>query len=107
MIMLSIGAYANSNDFNNHLDNSCSLLDSDQDDWEFLGRITAVSEGGSTETFNLFVKVIANKAFYQVREKNGSKIYSVTFGDYTVGNKKYNAKFTAGSGFLITYYLNL
>lgn len=68
-------------------------------DWEYLGsteyyRITNERAGNGA----IYVKVIGNKAFYQIRIKmwDGSiGSFKVTEGDYTVRGKKYNAKFSA------------
>ena len=68
-------------------------------DWEYLGtteyyRLTNQRAGNGA----IYVKIIGNKAFYQIRIKmwDGSiGSFKVTEGDYTVRGKKYNAKFSA------------
>lgn len=68
-------------------------------DWEYLGtteyyRLTNQRAGNGA----IYVKVIGNKAFYQIRIKmwdDSIRSFKVTEGDYTVRGKNYNAKFSA------------
>ena len=82
-------------------------------DWEYLGtteyyRFTNERAGNGA----IYVKVIGNKAFYQIRIKmfdSSFKSFKITEGDYIIRGKKYNAKFSAtifpdGAQ---EYYLNL
>lgn len=88
----------------------CNYYLQSDSNWELLGRITATSYAGTGKTFNLYVRVIGNRTFYQARELDGSRSYSITFGDFSVGTqsgiKKFNAKFTGGNPEM-DYYINL
>ena len=83
-------------------------------DWEYLGDIVGVTESNRDIRLSgqLYVRVIGEKEFYQVRVKSflvgEIKICSVSFGSFTCWGDKYNAKFYADTGFYPgTYYFNL
>lgn len=80
-----------------------SLEDQQSSDWEYLGKVSATYYLGTSE-FELYVKVISKKEFYQVRI--GSKCYAVTIGTYNFQGKKYNASFKEGNNGW-TYYFNI
>jgi len=91
-----------SSEANTFLDNnSLSLYIQQTSDWEYLGKIEARCAFYS-KNFNLYVKVIGGKLFYQVRDDKNA--YSVSLGNFSINNKKYNAKFTTSSD---TFYFNL
>ncbi len=88
---------------------SCLTADNQTSGWESLGSITAVNGNGESDLFILYVKTIGLKEHYKVGEqlkKTGGVdyYYNVTLGNYVVGGKKYNAKFTK---FYTTYYFNI
>lgn len=70
---------------------------------EYIGNIYGNSGGTSlfTVELKLYVKIVANEKFYQVKDSNGD-YYIVNFGRYTKGDNYYNAK--AGSYYM---YINL
>ena len=74
--------------------------------WENLGKVTACYYlmGWHDEEFDLYVKVISGKSFYQVRK--GGKSYSVSVGKYSYQGETFNASFNAGNN-KFTYYFNL
>ena len=61
--------------------------------WEYLGKISATYQLG-TSGFDLYVKVISGKEFYQVRK--GANSYAVIIGRYTCQGKNFNATFKEG-----------
>ncbi|MBE6260338.1 MAG: hypothetical protein E7107_05865 [Prevotella sp.] len=80
-----------------------SLEDQQSSNWEYLGKISATYQLGTSE-FYLYVKVISGKEFYQVRK--GGDCYAVTIGKYTCQGKNFNASFKEGEkGW--TYYFNI
>jgi len=84
---------------------SSSLLEVQQSsNWEYLGKISAsyYMLAWYDSEFDLYVKVISGKSFYQVRS-NG-KSYSVSIGNFNYQGKTFNASFKGGS---FTYYFNL
>jgi len=71
-------------------------------DWEYLGKINAASSL-FLEEFDLYVKIIGGKEFYQVRK--GTKRYAVTIGRYKFNDNYYNATFRGEGG--SRYYFNI
>lgn len=72
--------------------------------WEYLGKINAsywLLNWHYTE-FDLYVKIISGKSFYQVRKEG--KSYSVSVGVISYEGKKFNASFKADGH---TYYFNI
>lgn len=69
--------------------------------WEYLGEVEAKCHFYSIKV-NLYVKAIGSKLFYQVRDEN--KAYSVTLGNFSVRESKFNAKFSTSND---TFYLNV
>lgn len=83
------------------------MIYQNNDDWEKLGGITAISEYGSKESFELYVKNIGFRQYYQVRKYWGAKShssYSVSLGKFIVKGKEYTAKFYH---FDTAYYFNI
>lgn len=91
--------------------NSSSLEIQQTSSWEYLGDIQGVSEEfNSTYTVKLYVRIIGEKEFYQVRYNNteGSQTSAVTFGNFFCKGKRYNAKFLVDFlGTKCSYYFNL
>ena len=84
---------------------SSNLLEVQQtSNWEYLGKVSAYYYlvQWSNSEFDLYVKVISDKSFYQVR-RNG-KSYSVSKGSFNCQGRTFNASFKEGS---FTYYFNL
>ena len=74
--------------------------------WEYLGKVNAhyyIIGGWLHDEFDLYVKVISGKSFYQVRKEG--KSYSVSVGKYSHQGKTFNASFSMGNNG--TYYFNL
>ena len=102
--LFSYGSYAENNKFNTSISEVVTVQQ--YSNWEFLGSITAsvysALFGWSSSKFDLYVKVISGKAFYQVRE--GKNVYSVSVGDFSCQGKKFNASFKKDND---TYYFNI
>lgn len=79
--------------------------------WEYLGDIQGVSEELSgSYTVKLYVRIIGEREFYQVRYNNttGPQTSAVTFGNFFCKGKKYNAKFIVDFlGAKYSHYFNL
>ena len=91
--------------------NSNSLEIQQTSSWEYLGEIQGVPEKTSGSfTVKLYVKIIGDREFYQVRYNNttGPQTSAVTRGDFFCKGKRYNAKFIVDlAGFKESYYFNL
>lgn len=84
---------------------SSNLLEAQQtSNWEYLGKVSAYYFllDWSDSEFDLYVKVISGKTFYQVR--SDGKSYFVSTGSFNCHGKTFNASFKKGS---FTYYLNI
>ena len=79
--------------------------------WEYLGDIQGVSEEFSgSYTVKLYVRIIEEREFYQVRYNNstGPQTSAVTRGNFSCKGKRYNAKFIVDfMGAKYSYYFNL
>ena len=84
-------------------------------DWEYVGNIVGISNGGATYNGKLYYRVIGQREFFQVRYiydilTGKEKASSVTFGNFVFRGKQYNAKFereAIGWTTSETYYFNL
>ena len=79
--------------------------------WEYLGDIQAVSENLNSFTAKLYVRIIGEREFYQVRykDKEGLRTSAVTRGNFFCEGKRYNAKFMFDLQGITSYsyYFNL
>ena len=82
--------------------------------WEYLGDIVGVTNGGATIKARLYYRAIGERDFFQVRYKlsfidKDEKTSSVSIGSYLFREKKYNAKFEVENSYnnFSTYYFNL
>ena len=79
--------------------------------WEYLGEIQGVPEKTSGSfTVKLYVKIIGDREFYQVRYNNttGPQTSAVTRGNFFCKGKRYNAKFIVDiMGSKYSHYFNL
>lgn len=108
-ILLSLNSFAEATEIPV---SEMELLETQQtSSWEYLGDIQGVSEQSSGSfTVKLYVRIIGEKEFYQVRYNNttGPQTSAVTFGDFLCKGKRYNAKFLVDlMGFKQSYYFNL
>ena len=89
--------------------NSLEILQTSS--WEYLGDIQGISqEFSSSYTVKLYVRIIGEKEFYQVRYNNttGPQTSAVTRGNFLCKGKRYNAKFIIDIvGAKYSYYFNL
>lgn len=84
-------------------------------DWEYLGNIVGIANGGATYNAKLYYRVIGQREFFQVRYiydilTGKEKTSSVTLGSFVFRGKQYNAKFereAIGWTTSETYYFNL
>lgn len=88
---------------------SSSINTQQSSNWEYLGKVSAKSHSKHLGTeVELYVRVIGQRTFYQVRYEG--KSYSVSLGKFSFGDSsiQYNASFTYKDGlFSTTYYFNL
>ena len=79
--------------------------------WEYLGEIQAVSENLNSFTVKLYVRIIGEREFYQVRynDKGGLRSSAVTRGNFFCKGNRYNAKFVVDLQGITSYsyYFNL
>lgn len=108
-ILLSLNSFAEATEIPV---SEMELLETQQtSSWEYLGEIQGVPEKTSGSfTVKLYVKIIGDREFYQVRYNNttGPQTSAVTRGDFFCKGKRYNAKFIVDlAGFKESYYFNL
>lgn len=91
--------------------NSSSLEIQQASSWEYLGEIQAVSENLNSFTAKLYVRIIGEREFYQVRynDKGGLRSSAVTRGNFFCKGNRYNAKFVVDLQGITSYsyYFNL
>jgi len=104
LCFISITSFAETKVFANRLSEPLEVQQASN--WEYLGKVSAYyfALAWYNSEFDLYVKVISGKPFYQVR--NGGKSYSVSIGSYNYKGKTFNASFKEGSNGW-TYYFNI
>ena len=108
-ILLSVNSFAEATEIPV---SEVELLETQQtSSWEYLGEIQAVSENLNSLTVKLYVRIIGEREFYQVRykDKEGLRTSAVTRGNFFCEGKRYNAKFMFDLQGITSYsyYFNL
>ena len=113
LCFISITSFAETKTFANRLSEPLEVQQTSN--WEYLGNIVGIANGGATYNAKLYYRVIGQREFFQVRYiydilTGKEKTSSVTLGSFVFRGKQYNAKFerdAIGWTTSETYYFNL